>query len=153
MEKGLALLTGLIIVTLLILTAVGGYIVSQRKVQDTDITLRSVYVQNNSLQLTLVNTGKRAWNDTEFEQTYTPPYSLEPVTWETIAREKPGMVTGNTTCFNQNVTINTGETYTCETGMMMPRPGQTLKLRIRLEGTSKTWTHNCAPRTSRAVSC
>ncbi|MFB6193245.1 MAG: hypothetical protein ABEK00_03250, partial [Candidatus Nanohaloarchaea archaeon] len=98
-----------------------------------------------------------AWNSSDFRLSYVPEGTGSSVSGRALASTPFKYNSTEDTCFNDDpnpVIVDPGESYTCNTGIRWPSPGQTIGFKIDMRTADKGWgPQYCSPQTSRAVGC
>lgn len=131
-----------------------------QELTNTEMRLSPVYAAGESLNVTIRNTGKVAFNTSDFEMQFVPPESTSELTYDIIERTDAypaeNSQYGEFSCFDadtQTEVLNPGDTYTCSTGLKFPDTLQSLGIVVKAKGIDKSWDTTCKPQREGSVSC
>lgn len=135
----------------------------QQKIQNTELTYDSVYKDTSdasgdeTINITLRNTGSEGVNvSKQFELQVIPEGSDSSVGYDTFEKVRSSQVrSGEKTCFEvgNGMILDPSETYTCDTGILFPSPGDTVGLVTTFKGADKSFDYSCSPSTSGSFTC
>lgn len=131
----------------------------RQQAQNTNLEFASVYNSTSgSINMTIKNTGSRAVNLSDELSFYVvPPGSDGQMAYSTFVSRFPGWDEPGSpnTCFDSSAGIlDTGSTYTCDTGISFPGATDSIGLVIDYNAVSDvSWDYTCNPQTSSTVTC
>ncbi|MFT4892888.1 MAG: flagellin-like protein [Candidatus Nanohaloarchaea archaeon] len=131
---------------------------AQQRASQTDFAYSSV-VENStsgSTQIYLQNTGSRAVNlSSEVELLLSPDGEQGYVSHLVIENQYSEWDAGDNNCFESGAgLLETGNTYSCDTGASFPNATQELGIQVNYRNADNVdWTYRCRPETSGTSTC